>query len=570
MDGFMSDIVELKEDVSSSDLYSEDLAPVPASGRTWNLWNITAIWIGMAVCIPTYLLASYMIKDGLGWGEALFIIFLANLIVTVPMIFNGHAGVKYGIPFPVLARAAFGIRGVHIPAIVRAIVACGWFGIQTWIGGLAIYAIACAVFNTPYVNFSDRLVFGQFAGFAVFWCMNLYFIWKGTESIRWLETFAAPILIVIGLVLIGWGATQAGGFRIVLDQSAQMQNPTASVVNNALRLKPLKDLDGRVKADEFCAVGDVSQLADGVWNTIPATGFDYPLSELGIAADSVAVSVQFRKGEVTSSVVTATPPKKAGNRWLAFFAALTGMVGFWATMSISIADITRYAHRQKEQVMGQLIGLPPTMLLFSFVGVFVTCASLILFSDILVAEDAPWDPVSLLTHFDNRFVVICAQLAMLIATLSTNIAANVIAPANAFANAFPKKVSFAGGGLITGIIGIVLCPWWLIGRVAGLLITVSGFLGPVLGVMLADYFLVRGTELDLAALYKRDGIYNYRSGFNPAGMIAMTVGVLLALVGYFIPALNWLYNFAWFIGFFVSFFLYYLMMGKVKVEAKPE
>ncbi|MCB0767125.1 MAG: cytosine permease, partial [Flavobacteriales bacterium] len=129
------------QDITRSPLFSADLAPIPPEKRTWTRWNLAALWVGMAVCIPTYLLASYMMRAGLSWQAALTIIGLANLVITVPMVLNGHAGVKYGIPFPVQGRAAFGTLGVHIPSIVRAIVACGWFGVQTWIGGLAIYSI---------------------------------------------------------------------------------------------------------------------------------------------------------------------------------------------------------------------------------------------------------------------------------------------------------------------------------------------------------------------------------------------------------------------------------------------
>nr|MDJ0646998.1 cytosine permease [Flavobacteriaceae bacterium] len=196
------DIVELHEDVSSSPLYSEDLAPVSPQERTWNKWHLAAIWVGMAVCIPTYLLASYMIKTGLNWYEALIIIGLANLIITVPMVLNGHAGVKYGIPFPVIGRASFGTKGVHLASVTRGIIACGWFGVQTWIGGLAVYAIFNAITGSPG---ELGLSFGKFVGFVVFWVINMYFIWKGTESIKWLETYSAPILILIGLVLIYWG-----------------------------------------------------------------------------------------------------------------------------------------------------------------------------------------------------------------------------------------------------------------------------------------------------------------------------------------------------------------------------
>ena len=246
------EIVALKEDVSNSPLYSDDLAPVLEKNRTWNKWNLAAIWVGMAVCIPTYLLASYMIKTGLNWYEALIIIGLANLIITIPMILNGHAGVKYGIPFPVIGRAAFGTKGVHIPSVARGIIACGWFGVQTWIGGLAIYAIFIAVTGAQGAL---GLSVGKFVGFAIFWCINIYFIWKGTESIKWLETYSAPILVVIGIVLIWWSYAEADGFSIVLKQSSQLEKTSASLTEKDntlfLNLNVLKDKKGHLKANEY-------------------------------------------------------------------------------------------------------------------------------------------------------------------------------------------------------------------------------------------------------------------------------------------------------------------------------
>ena len=166
------DIVELDEDVSKSPLYSEDLAPVPPNKRTWTKWNLAAIWVGMAVCIPTYLLASYMIKTGLSWIEALIIIGVANLIITVPMVLNGHAGVKYGVPFPVIGRSSFGIKGIHIPSVIRGIVACGWFGVNTWLGGMAIYSIFIAISGN---DAAAGLSIGQFVCFGIFWFINIFY-----------------------------------------------------------------------------------------------------------------------------------------------------------------------------------------------------------------------------------------------------------------------------------------------------------------------------------------------------------------------------------------------------------
>ena len=569
------DIIELNEDVSNSPLYSEDLAPVPENNRTWNKWNLAAIWVGMAVCIPTYLLASYMIKTGLNWYEALIIIGLANLIITIPMILNGHAGVKYGIPFPVIGRAAFGTRGIHIASVTRGVIACGWFGVQTWIGGLAIYAIFNAITGSEG---ELGLSIGKFIGFAIFWCINIYFIWKGTESIKWLETYSAPILILMGFALIWWSYAKADGFSIVLKQSEQLEKTAASLTekNNTLflNLNALKDKEGVLKATEYQLI---TTNHKNEWKSF--TNNPINISEFATVEEinngEKTVQIQFRKSTgnsvIESSIVSASLVDPSGNNsgtklW-SYLLWLTAMVGFWATMSISIADITRYAATQKAQVAGQFIGLPGTMMLYSFVGIFVTCAAVINFEDILIADDAPWDPVSLIAKFKNPVVVIVAQIFMLIATLSTNIAANVIAPANAFSNLLPKKINFKLGGLITGIIGIIIAPWWLLNEISGFLIFVSGLLGPVLGILITDYFLIRKKRIELAELYKENGIYSYKkTGFNSPAIIALLAGVFLALIGYWIPSLNFLYSLSWFTGFFISSIIYYFLMKNNKIS----
>jgi cytosine/uracil/thiamine/allantoin permease len=579
-----TEIISLEEDVSSSALYSNELAPVPESGRTWNTWHLASIWVGMAVCIPTYLMASYMIRAGLSWIEALAIISLANLIITVPMILNGHAGVKYGIPFPVLGRASFGTKGIHIASILRAIVACGWFGVQTWIGGLAIYAIFIALTGGDSASGFSA---GKFASFIFFWFINIYFVWKGTESIKWLEQFSAPILLLIGVFLIGWGVTKAGGFAIVLNQSKQLQHATAHLEENGgrlyLNLDPLTEKNGSTfKADEFQLIVNADNtLIDKNWLPIP-TNLRTDISDLAsiqeVQDGDKTLSVVFRKLKNDSPSLSSTVAlslSDTGNTavvqkiWV-YILWLTAMVGFWATMSLSIADITRFAKSQTSQVAGQFIGLPGTMILYSFVGIFVTCAAIINFDSILIGEDAPWDPVTLLSMFESPVVVIVSQIFMLIATLSTNIAANVIAPANAFSNLFPKKISFRTGGVLTGLIGIAIFPWLWLDDISSLLIFISGLLGPVLGIMLADYFVVRKKHIYLAELYKEDGLYSYRkSGFNSSAMIAFAAGTGLALVGYWVEALSFFYSLSWFTGFILSFVFYYLLMKGKNIEPEP-
>ena len=566
-------IVSLREDHSDSPLFSPDLAPVPESQRSWNTWHLAALWIGMAVCIPTYLLASYMIRTGLSWLETILIIGVANLVITIPMALNGHAGVKYGIPFPVLGRAAFGIRGIHAMALLRGLVACGWFGIQTWIGGLALYAIFNAVTGAEA---AAGLSIGKFIGFAVFWVINLYFVWKGTESIKWLEQFSAPILLTGGILLIYWGTVQTGSFSQVLDQSNKLAAPTASLVYEGqetwMQLNPLtRKNESAFKAEEVqVLIAGETATDDAKWLPVQP---NIKISDTRVSTASVAFRAVVEGKQVQSSTIQVKPQAAEKKGFFAkiwkYLLWLTAMVGFWATMSLSISDITRYAKSQRSQIAGQFLGLPATMMLFSFVGVFVTCAAIINFDDILIGEDAPWDPVSLMAKFDHPLVVIFAQFFMLIATLTTNIAANVIAPANAFSNLWPKKISFKTGGLITGIVGIAIFPWLLLDQISSLLLFVSGLLGPVLGIMLCDYYVVRRTRLDLDALYDEKGIFAYGgSGFNQAAMVAFAVGVGLALVGYWVPQLNFLYTGSWFTGFFVSFVLYYLLMRRGRAHFK--
>ena len=575
-----NEIIELQEDVTTSPLYSEDLAPVPKSKRTWSVWSLAALWVGMAVCIPTYMLASNIILNGINWLAALIIIGLANVIITIPMVLSGHAGVKYGIPFPVLGRSSFGHNGVHIPAIIRGLIAAVWFGIQTWIGGISIYSIWCALSGNEPVT--SGYTFGQFVGFGVFWLLNVYFIWKGTESIKWLEMFAAPILVVIGIALIVWGSNEAGSFSKVLDQGQQLEVPGATLArqgdNYILTLKPIKNKEGKVKADQFQVTYPTAEnntkASDWIAINNEITGFN--LNNLAninlpaIGAENAKVEVQVRSNSNGMSIeskkieVPLTKGATGGLSIWPYLVMLTAMVGFWATMSISIADITRYSKTQKEQVLGQFIGLPGTMVLYSFVGIFVTCAAVVIFDDVLLRDDAPWDPAALLSKFNSPKVVIISQLFLMIATLSTNIAANVIAPANAFANAFPKKIGFTGGGIITAVLGIIICPWWIINHIVPFLLFVSSLLGPVVAILICDYFVIRKTNLNLAGLFQTDSEYRFSSGFNPAAMIAFAIGVVVAGIGRFVPALSWLYDLSWFSGFLVSFIVYYLLMKKGK------
>ena len=433
----------------------------------------------MSVCIPTYVLAANMIEAGMTWWQSVLTVLLGNLIVLVPMILMGHAGTKYGIPFPVLARASFGTRGAHIPAIARSLVACGWFGIQTWIGGFAIYQalgalgwldIAADTTVIPLLGITGL----QFICFLAFWVLNFLIVLRGIDCIKWLESWAAPFLILMGLAILIWAAVKVGG-----------------------------------------------------------------------------VSKMFPPA-----------PENPAPFWPMFFPQLTAMVGFWATLSLNIPDFTRYCKTQKDQALGQLIGLPTTMTLFSFIGIAVTSATIVIFGK------AIWDPITLVGELGSTTAVVISLIALTIATLSTNIAANVVSPANGFSNLNPQKISFRTGAIITCIIGIVIMPWRLYNDLGDYIFTwligYSALLGPIAGIMICDYFVVRRMRLNSDALYDAKGEY---AGFRMSTVVILIIAVLPNLPGFinaafktdlFPELFNSIYSYAWFVGITIAFVLYWL------------
>jgi NCS1 family nucleobase:cation symporter-1 len=475
--------------MSNQSLINEDLAPIQQDKRKWGTWNYAALWISMSLCIPTYMLASSLIEGGMNWWQSILTIFIGNSIVLIPMILNGHAGAKYGIPFPVFVRASFGTKGANIPAMLRAIVACGWFGIQTWIGGASLYNLLRA-WNPSLAEIDTTTLFPQvlpMVCFLLFWSLNMFIVHKGVESIKRLLVFKAFFLPLAALALLIWAIWAAKGLGPILSQPSKFETT----------------------ADFFAY----------------------------------------------------------------FFPALTGMVGFWATLSLNIPDFTRYAVSQKAQVKGQMIGLPPAMTFFAFVGVIVTSSTAIIYGH------TEWDIVKLAGKFDSKIMVSFAMIGILISTLATNIAANIVSPANDFANLAPDKINFKIGGYITGVIGVLIFPWKLIadpnGYIFTWLIAYSSLLGPVGGIMIVDYFFIRHKNLIAGDLYKHQGAYTYNKGYNPSAITALLLGILPNVPGFLLNIkvidatvfpewISHLYNYAWFVGFGVSGLLYYLMMKNKK------
>jgi NCS1 family nucleobase:cation symporter-1 len=460
-------------------LINADLAPASPERRTWTWWHIASLWIGMAICIPTYTLASGLVDQGWTWQAAVGAVILGNFVVLVPIALNSHAGTRYGIPFPVLARASFGVFGAHVPALLRALVACGWFGIQTWIGGWAIYKLVEVLW--PGIATLPQLLpafvglnTGEFLCFMLFWALNVWIVLRGMESIKVLETWGSPFLLVVGLALFVWAWVRAGGIGPML------QNPVGPS-------------DGR---------------------TAGLTGV--------------------------------------------FGAGLTSAVAFWGTMALSIPDFSRFARSQRDQMLGQALGLPVTMALFAFIGAAVTSATAVIFGTRVA------DPVALLARIGGPVMIVISMLGLTIATLTTNIAANVVAPANGFSNLAPAKISFKHGALITAGVGILIMPWRLYNDAAAYIFTwligYGALLGPVAGIMIADYFVLRRGHLLVDDLYRRGGAYEYARGVNWVAIAALALGVAPSLPG-FLAALSGVpvggffggvYNWAWFVGFIVA------------------
>lgn len=474
--------------VPDAELFNHDLMPVPAEGRTWTAFNYMALWVGMCICIPSYMIASSLIEGGMNVPQALLTVFLGNAIVLVPMILNGHVGVKYGIPFPVYARISFGVRGANIPALLRAVVACGWFGIQCWIGGTAIFTMLAALwpevmdFPTLLPAFMGVKLL-PFLCFLAFWSINVFLIFRGIESIKKLEAWCAPLLIISGLLLLVWAVQAANGLGNILNTPSKFK-----------------------------------------------TGAEF---------------------------------------WNFFVPSLTGMVGYWATLSLNIPDFTRYAKSQRAQVIGQTLGLPTTMTLIAFVGVAVTSATFGIFGTRI------WDPIQLVGKFNQPLIVFGSMFLICVATLAMNVAANVVAPANDFANLMPSKIDFRRGGLLTAIIGLLIMPWKLIADPSGYIFTwlvgYSALLGPVAGILLIDYFVVRKSNINVDDLYRNQGSYTYKNGYNSIALIALAAGILPNIPGFLAqikvlpeaavpPFLNELYHYAWFVGLGIAGIVYSLLM----------
>ncbi|XP_002519429.2 purine-uracil permease NCS1 [Ricinus communis] len=464
-------------------LTNDDLKPTTPSQRTFSGWEMASLWIGLVVGVPSYYLAGSLVDLGMAWWQGIATVVTANIILLVPLVLTGHPGTRYGISFPVLARSSFGIHGAHIPTILRALVGCGWYGIETWIGGEAIFVLLPKVIKEsswsqllPWLGTSPL----EFACFIVFWVAQFAVVWKGMEGIRELEKYSAPILISLTSCLLIWAYVKASGFGHMLS------------------------LSSRLSSSQF---------------------------------------------------------------WALFFPSLTANISFWFTLALNIPDFTRYAKSQKDQIIGQA-GLPIFMGAFTFVGLAVTSSTKVIFGRVISS------PIQLLDQIGGFTTMILAIIGISLATITTNIAANVVAPANALVNLSPSKFTFRRGALLTALLGIAFQPWRLLQSsesfVYTWLVGYSALLGPIGGILLADYYLIKRTNLSVKDLYTLSpyGAYYYSGGYNWVAVIALVIGILPVIPGFLekvgilsaVPNIFVvIYNNAWFFSFFFAGFLYWIL-----------
>lgn len=463
-------------------LYNHDLAPVPEEKRTWSWVNYSTVWMGMVHNIVAYTTAAGLLGLGMSPFQAIGTVTVANIFLILAMWANSVAGAKYGLPFPVLLRAAFGPNGTQIPVFIRAFVAIFWFAVQTYAGSLAVGAIMGQL--VPGWNSLDASILGMgingWISFLIFWALHAYVILHGMERIRFFELWAGPVVIILGMLLVVWAAREAGGVAPLFSQPSTLS---------------------------------------------------------------------------------------AGEFWPLFVVSVTGLVSVWSTLVLNIPDFTRFSRSQKDQMVGQAIGLPLTTILFSIMSIAITAGSVVAFGEPI------YDPVALLQRFDNPVVLFVGAGTILIATLSVNVAANIVSPAYDLVNMFPRRLTFVSAGLISILIGFLFAPWTWYGDAAaifGVLNYIGGALGPVAGIMLADFYFVRKRRYDLRSFYVRGGDYEYTNGWNLRAVVATLLGLAVSFVGLVIPLFSILLDYSWFVGLAVAFIAYaVLMRGSAKRSPEP-
>ena len=473
-------------------LYNEDLAP--AKDRKWGAFSIFNVWTSDVHSLWGYYLAASLFLLCGSFFNFVVAIGLGSLVIYALMNLVGYAGVKTGVPYPVLARASFGVWGANLPALVRAVVACFWYGAQTAAASGAIVALLTR--TDSFMEFHKTTHFLGHSGleficFVIVWALQLLIIQNGMETVRKFQDWAGPAVWVAMLVLALGLCVKAGGFSF--DHG----------IPQAVLLEKTKDAGVSGEPGSFWAL--------------------------------LAV----------------------GATWVTYFAALY----------LNFCDFSRYAVNKEAVRKGNLWGLPINLILFSLVAGITTIAAFKVYGEVLL------HPEQISAKFDSWFLALLAAVTFAVATLGINVVANFVSPAFDFSNVFPKQIDFKKGGYIAAGIALVLYPFapWE-GNAAAFVGAIGATMGPLLGVILVDYYLIAKGEIDVQALYQENGRYRYQGGWNVHALIATGVGALFSSVLPNFTTLlpSWWGLYGWFFGVAIGGGVYWLIGNFAPHAAAPK
>jgi NCS1 family nucleobase:cation symporter-1 len=469
-------------------LYNADLAPIPHTKRSWGWFEIFNVWSNDIQSLFGYTLAaSLFITYGLNGWAVMAAIVLAGFIIMVLVNLSGQPSVRYGIPYPVMARVSMGVRGANFPAMVRAIVAIFWYGVQTYFASTALTILINALFGTGGgAQFLGMTAVGWFS-FVVVWLFQLFLFWRGIETIRHFLNWAGPFVYVVMLVLMGIIWVKAGG-----------------------------------------------GLMSEVGNIFSGSG------------------------------------TYAGGPVAAFLGITGTMIAYFAAVVINFGDFSRFVRSEREMKIGNLVGLPLNVAFFSFIALFVTAGTVVLFGERLT------NPADIIERVDNLALTVIAAVTFFAATVGINVVANFVPPAYDLANLMPSKINFRMGGLITSIAAFFVGALWVsvisnIG-IAGFVNTLGAILAPVYGIMICDYYLVKKQKLDIQQLFSSEpgSKYYYLNGWNQRALMAFGAAAVFSISTEWVPALSFLSGYGWVIGAGLGAVFYYGLMSTSPLAVRAD
>lgn len=468
----------------SGRLYNEDLAPVGEGGRTWTWYSLFAMWMADVHSIGGYTFAAGLFFLGLTGWEVFVALILGITVVYFLMNLTGIAGQRHGIPYPVLARISFGVFGANIPALIRAVIAIFWYGIQTWLASVAVQVLLLRIWPSLEQYTQNSFLGLSTLGWVCFlglWAAQLFVLHRGMETVRRFVDWAGPAIYVAMFALAIWILAKAG------------------------------------------------------WRV-----------DLSLGSKELS----------------------AGAELLAFFTAISLVVAYFSTLLLNFCDFSRFAPTERMVKWGNFWGLPVNFTVFSLITVVTTAGSAAVFGKTIM------DPVQIVARIPNTFALIIGAVTFAVATIGINIVANFVSPAYDLSNAFPRHIDFKRGGLITAILAVLVMPWHIYGNPVAINYFLGGlaaFLGPLFGIIIADYYLVKRGRIDVDGLYREGSSspYWYSGGINRRAVLVFVVSAALSAVIALVPAFGPAAPFSWFIGALSGAALY-LAAARRAPEAIPE